>query len=268
MSAPVSARMYRRVGVSVRQFRLPFIGACLGALALGGCSSQKSVASAEGAADIGKSLPTDDKSRCEYRGRSDREVVESRGPGALHPNVRRVFATKQVGGEQRRILLCREVDTNLDGIKDLVRTYDERGEVATEQADSDYDGKVDTWIRFAEGRISKVEVARRGSGAADEFRYYSKGQLSRLQRDENHDGKPDVWEIYAHGRLERMGVDLDFDGKVDRWYRDEVARRLEEMREREEEEKAAQAEEAAKKKAESDKAEGKPVDGYVSPRNR
>ena len=164
-----------------------------------------------------------DGSRCEFKGRADREVAESVGTGALQPSIRRVYRVVGEGEQRRKILICREVDTNLDGVKDLVRRYNDQGEVIEEQADSNYDGKLDTWIRFSKGRIAQVDVDLNGDDSPDETRYYVHGKLSRVQRDTNHDGKPDIWEIYAAGHLERMGVDVDHDGRVDRWNRDEVS---------------------------------------------
>lgn len=198
----------------------------------------------------------DDKSRCDFKGRADREVIESNGPGASVPNVRRVFGILGEGEDRRKVLFCREIDTNLDGSKDVVRTYNDKGDAVEEQADADYNGKVDTWIRFGSGRIAKVEIDHNGDGRPDETKYYVKGKLSRVQRDTNFDGKPDVWEVYADGTLERMGVDLDFDGHVDRWDRDEVAHRAAEEKEKAEDEKAAaekKAQEAAETAAESQK---------------
>jgi len=206
----------------------------------------------------------DDASRCDFKGRLDREVIESTGPGAVVPNVRRVYAVVGEGEDRRRVLLCREVDTNLDGMKDVVRTYDEKGESLREQADSNYDGRIDTWITFARGRMAKVEVDRNGDGQPDETKYYVRGELSRVQRDTNFDGKPDVWEIYNQGVLERMGVDLNFDGHVDRWDRDEVARLAAERAERAEEAAA----EAARKKAEAAAADAGVTDARVSARKR
>jgi hypothetical protein len=188
----------------------------------------------------------DDQSRCDFKGRNDREVIESSGPGAKLPNVRRVFGILGEGEDRRKVLFCREIDTNLDGSKDVVRSYNDKGDAVGEQADANYDGRVDTWLKFAAGRISKVEIDRNYDGKVDETRFYVKGKVSRIQRDRNYDGKPDIWEVYSEGVLERMGVDLDFDGHVDRWDRDEVARRVAEEKEREEDEKAA----AEKKKAE------------------
>ncbi|MEZ4224054.1 MAG: hypothetical protein R3B13_24105 [Polyangiaceae bacterium] len=202
----------------------------------------------------------DDRSRCDYKGRSDREVFETTGPNAVQPNIRRVFAIVGDGEDARRALLCREVDTNLDGVKDVVRTYNDKGDALFEQADADYDGRIDTWIAFARGRISKVQVDVNKDGKPDEVRFYVDGKLSRMQRDTNYDGKPDVWEIYEDGHLSRMGVDLDHDGRVDRWDRDQEVVRQEALKEMAEEEASA----ADAGGAPSDAA----TDAYVSARNR
>ena len=208
-------------------------------------------------------VAADDASRCDYRGRSDREVEEVRGPGSQHPNIRRVFAVVGEGEDRKRILLCREVDTNLDGAKDVMRTYTDKGEPLNELADTNFDGKVDTWITFARGRIAKVQIDKSGRGQPEEVKFFVGGKLARAQKDTNRDGKPDQWEIYDDGRLERLGVDLDFDGRVDRWDRDELALRDIEAKEKADEEKAKAAEEAKKRE---DEAAGKPAEGHVSPR--
>jgi len=213
----------------------------------------------------------DDASRCEYRGRADREAKESAGLGTIRPNIRRVYALVGEGDDRRRVLLCREVDSNLDGTKDVVRTFNDNGESLRELADSDFDGKIDTWITFARGRMSKVELDSNRDGIPDEFRYYVQGKLARLQRDTNRDGKPDVWEIYEDGALKRMGFDLDFDGHVDRWDRDEVAERAALEREVREEEKRKRDQAASEAQAEKDanaQPDGGPVKGHVSARKR
>ena len=216
----------------------------------------------------------DDASRCEYKGRADRDVEESSTLGALRPNIRRIYAMVGEGEDRHKFLQCREVDTNLDGVKDVIRTFNDKGESLREVADSNYDGKVDTWITFAHGHIVKVDLDHTGSGQPDEFRYYVQGKLSRIQRDTNHDGRPDVWEIYEEGQLKRMGWDLDFDGRVNRWDRDEIAERAVLEKEIQEEEQRKQ-QEAAKKKAdeEGDAAaktgkDSKSVVGHVGARKR
>jgi hypothetical protein len=183
-----------------------------------------------------------DGARCEFKGRSDREVTESVGTGALQPSIRRVYRVFGEGNDRRRILLCREVDTNLDGIKDVVRRYGEQGDPIEEVADTDYDGRSDTIVRFSRGRIAQKQVDLNQDDKPEETRYYQDGKLSRVQRDTNGDGKPDVWEIYSAGHLERMGVDVDFDGRVDRWNRDAVKERA--QREAEARDAAAESEKA------------------------
>jgi len=190
-------------------------------------------------------VAADDRSRCDFKGRSDREVVESLGASAKRPNIRRVYGVVGEGEDRHRVLLCREVDTNLDGVKDVVRTYTDKGEALNEVADTNFDGKMDTWITFAKGRVAKLREDHNGDGQDDETRFYVTGQLSRAQIDTNYDGKPDVWEIYDEGKLERRGVDLDFDGHVDRWDRDEIALREIEQKEAEAERSAAAAAAAA-----------------------
>jgi hypothetical protein len=225
------------------------------------CGGSESKPKASGSAREVSGIQTDDRSRCDFKGRGDREVAESSGPGAEKPNIRRVFAIVGEGEDRRRILLCREVDTNLDGAKDVVRTYNDKGDVLNELSDTNFDGKIDTWTSFARGRVAKVQLDNDHDGSPDETRFYVGGKLSRLQRDTNRDGKPDVWEIYDEGHLQRMGVDLDFDGHVDRWDRDEVAMRALAEKEREEDEKAA-AEEERKRDA------GGVTDARVSARHR
>jgi hypothetical protein len=163
-----------------------------------------------------------DKGRCEYVGRKDREVSEVAGTGSLLPNIRRVYQVIGTGADRRKVLACREVDTNLDGVKDVVRTYNETGEALHEEADRDYNGVIDTWITFASGRIIELSIDINGDGRPDQWKHYRDGKIYRVQIDTNKDGKPDVWEFYSSGHLERIGRDLNFDGKVDQWDHDEL----------------------------------------------
>lgn len=172
-----------------------------------------------------------DGSRCEYEGRADREVAESAGAGSLKPSIRRVYRVVGEGEQRRRVLICREVDTNLDGVKDLFRAYDDQGQAVEERADANYDGVIDTWVRYDKGRIFQVDVDDAWDGQPDERRYFTGGKLTRIERDTNQDGNPDVWEIYVGGHLDRMGEDVNHDGRVDRWSRDTLRAEREAMAE-------------------------------------
>lgn len=230
----------------------------LGLLLVAGCGgSQKSPAL--GTNQRSKGFTKDDQSRCAGKG-DDREVIESVAKTALQPNIRRVYQLFGEGAEQRRVLICREVDTNLDGVKDVVRVFTEKGDALREESDTDHDGKVDTWVSFSKGHIAKHERDTNGDGQADRWKYYVQGKLSRIQRDTNFDGKVDVWEIYVRGRLERMGVDLDLDGHVDRWDRDETTRDASATKEEQAAEKAQQDEAAKDREDDAKPSDAKKTD--------
>jgi hypothetical protein len=88
----------------------------------GGGGSAKEVQSASGSKDPSQ-WPTDDRSMCVYKNRPDVEVSEIASQGALRPTIRRVFKIVGDAEHQHRVIECREADTNLDGIKDVVRTF-------------------------------------------------------------------------------------------------------------------------------------------------
>jgi hypothetical protein len=213
-----------RFGASVSVLALG-LGAC--ALALGACggsASSKAAAttvSAPGGTKDQSKWPADDRSRCDWRDKPELEVSETSGPGALRPNVRRIYKTFGEGDARHKTLVCREIDTNLDGIKDVVRTFNAKGEAVHEEADRDYDGRTDLWINFVDGRMAEEDVDTNNDGRPDVWKFYVDGQLQRIRRDRNFDSKPDIWEIYTKGKLERVGLDDSYDGHVDRWDRDE-----------------------------------------------
>lgn len=213
-------------------------GIVLSSLALAmfaGCGGSKTskTATAPGGSKDPNDWPADDHSMCKVApNRTDVEVSEIAGKGALKPNVRRVY--RVVGGtgiSGHRIIECREIDTNLDGIKDVVRTYDEQGLPKHDEADRNYDGKPDVWTDFVAGHVAEESVDTNGDGKPDVWKFYTDGRLQRIRRDRNFDGQPDAWEIYSAGRLERMGVDETFDGHVDRWDRDDELKRQADMAE-------------------------------------
>jgi hypothetical protein len=167
-----------------------------------------------------------DHARCELEERADRDIVETRAIASRQASIRRVYRISEKYGQRQRTLACREMDTNLDGLKDVVRYYDDRGQPIEERADANYDGVIDTWVKYFRGRVVKVEIDEAWDGQPDEIRYYSGGKLIRIERDSNQDGKTDIWEVYLDGHLDRIGLDLNYDGRVDRWNRDLLARRL------------------------------------------
>jgi hypothetical protein len=196
------------------------------AVVLGACGGAKPVAKAAGGSADPQQWPKNDGSLCErflhWSNNPQLEVSETAGAGSIRPNIRRVFKTVGEHDDRRSVLLCREIDTNLDGVKDVVRTFNDKGEPLHEESDTNYDGKIDDWVNFADGRIEEEDVDTTLSvGRPNVWKFYVDGQLSRIRRNTHcANGKPDVWEIYYNDRLERVGNDETCDGHVDRWDRD------------------------------------------------
>jgi hypothetical protein len=154
------------------------------------------------------------------------EVTEYDTSGDNTPDVRKLFRTMGEGSLSRLVLVCREADLNGDGRKDIVRLYTEEGRPMREEADRDFDGRIDDVTHFTSGRVSLQEIDTSGNGMIDTKIFYENGQPERAERDMANRStaakwKPDRWEYYADGRTVRIGTDLNGDGKVDRWDRDE-----------------------------------------------
>ena len=172
----------------------------------------------------GSELPEDDRGRCTTEG-ENLEVSEYDTSGDDHPDVRRVFRRIGRRTSARLILICREVDLNGDGIKDVVRHYNDEGRPLREEADRDFDGVTDIILFFQNGRIVRREVDTNHDGRVDQKLFYESGRLIRTERDiagrsTATSWRPDRWEYFENGRMVRMGTDLDGDGTVDRWDRD------------------------------------------------
>ena len=233
--------MSKRIGITL-------LAASLAVAACGGDSSKGNakVATAPGGSKDQSKWPADDRTMCDWKNKPELEISETNGPGALRPNVRRIFKTYGEGDARHKTLVCREIDTNLDGIKDVVRTFNAKGEAIHEEADRNYDGRVDLWINFVDGRMAEEDVDSNNDGKPDVWKFYVNGQLQRIRRDRNFDGKPDIWEIYSRGRLERVGLDDSYDGHVDRWDRDEQMKYEAESADRKARDEMMNAEMAAK----------------------
>jgi hypothetical protein len=192
---------------------------------LAACGGSKPTAKAA-TATAANGAQKSDGSLCDrfvhWSNNSQLDVSETAGEGSIRPNIRRVYKTVGEHDDRHNVLLCREIDTNLDGIKDVVRTFNEKGEPLHEEADTNFDGKIDDWINFAGGRIEEEDVdTTYAAGRPNVWKFFVDGQLSRIRRNIHcTNGKADTWEIYYNNRLERVGNDSTCDGHVDRWDRD------------------------------------------------
>jgi len=154
------------------------------------------------------------------------EVSEYDTSGDTTPDVRKLFKTMGEGSLARLVLVCREADLNGDRRKDIVRLYTDEGRPMREEADRDFDGRIDKVTEYSNGRVSLQEIDTSGNGMIDTRIIYEGGQPVRAERDMKNRStvtqwRPDRWEYYIDGRTVRIGTDVDGDGKVDRWDRDE-----------------------------------------------
>lgn len=167
-------------------------------------------------------------SRCEVG--ADRESSEYDTSGDQIPDVRKVFKVVGTPPNARLVLVCRESDLNADGAKDVIRYYNDEGRPMREEADRNFDGRMDEVTYFQDGQVVRKEVDTDANGIVDLKTYFEGGKPQRAEADlagrsTTTEWKPNRWEYFEADRMVRMGTDLDGDGRVDRWDRDEEFKR-------------------------------------------
>lgn len=199
-------------------------------LACAGCSGGKASLKLGSAKDsvkakpIGAATQGSGDARCNANVEG-REVSEYDTSGDDVPDVRKVFLSLGEEGAARLVLICRENDVNGDGRKDVVRYYDDDGRSLREEADRNFDGKMDSITVYQNGAVMRQESDENYDGKIDTKIYFEAGKPQRAERDLKGrstatEWHPDRWEYYEGGRMVRMGTDLDGDTRVDKWDRD------------------------------------------------
>jgi len=203
--------------------------ACVLLVACGGGSKTVKVSTKAGKTDRSSDLKGTttgglDPERCrtDVKGRVVKDI-DTNADGKV--DVRKIFQTIGQKPVARQILICREADLNRDGKRDVVRYYNDEGRPQREEADRDFNGKMDLVSYFDSGFVGREEVDSNADSKVDMKVFYEKGQVIRTERDiagrsSAEKWQPDRWEYFEEGRLVRMGTDLDGDGQVDRWDRD------------------------------------------------
>ena len=122
-----------------------------------------------------------DRGRCERQGR---EVSDTDTDGDGAPDVRKVFVRiTRPGGAAELVMVCREIDLNHDGVKDVVRYYTDEGRPLREEADRNFDGKMDELTFFQDGQIVRQEFDSQGDGKVDTKIFFAAGKPLRAERD-------------------------------------------------------------------------------------
>lgn len=109
-----------------------------------------------------------------------------------------------------------QIDRNRDQKTDST-VYFIKGAPEREERDSDYDGRIDTWIEYEKpGVPSRISSDKRVDGKADAWRYFRDGQLFLREWDRNFDGKADFRLHENKGSLIKKEYDDNFDGRFER----------------------------------------------------
>ena len=143
------------------------------------------------------------------------------------PKAGRIAALFGKAGEVVKVhsvLVCREVDLNHDGSKDVFRFYNDEGRTLREEEDRDFDGRIDVITYFEGGDVVRREFDTNTDGMVDMRLYFRDHRAFRAERELQADSSPDFhadyWEFYdTHGNVVRIGWDYDHDGRADRWDR-------------------------------------------------
>jgi len=112
-----------------------------------------------------------------------------------------------------------EFDKDFDGTVDRWEYYkDGRVTDLTKVGlSSKNDGVEDTWVfKGADGSVERTEISTKRNGKVSRWEYYTGGVLSRAEEDTKGTGKPDKWEYFTNRAMSRLDLDLDGDGRVDR----------------------------------------------------
>jgi hypothetical protein len=107
-------------------------------------------------------------------------------------------------------------DTNKDGKPDKWYVYDD-GHVAVEKSDLNFDGKVDCIVEFEKkGKKTHEELDNNYDGIMDTFFSYENGKLVLEEIDSNYDGAIDLRIYYEGIYALKYEQDTDFNGTFDK----------------------------------------------------
>ncbi len=142
--------------------------------------------------------------------------------GDSNPEITRYYKlldeTQEDSDAKKRRLVRKEIDVDYDGGVDVIRHYNEQGELKREKVDLNRNGTFDVVNHFkGESKLVRKELLDDEGENVRETRYYSGDKLSKVERDADGDGQVDYWEFYQDEELQRIGYDENGDEKVDRW---------------------------------------------------
>ena len=117
-----------------------------------------------------------------------------------------------------RKALREEADRNYDGVLDAWKTYKD-GKLQTRVLDENDDGNPDVFETYRQGLLVVRELDRDDDGVRDVAYRYRGDSLFEEEHDADNDGVVDLVIVYEERRRVRAEEDLDRDGRMDMWTR-------------------------------------------------
>jgi len=110
-------------------------------------------------------------------------------------------------------------DINGDSVPDLWIYYSPLvpSEIVRQEESTHWDGRVDTWSYFKDGKLVRREVDTKTKGTADLVYYYDNDKIIREERDENGTGHVTFRATYQNGRRAKVEKETNGGGKINFW---------------------------------------------------
>ena len=135
------------------------------------------------------------------------EAVDDDGDGRPERKVRFVPGTREPATE--------EEDSNGNGRPDTFTEY-EGGVVTRRRADTDGDGEIDAWSFYRDGALLRHEHDTNSDGFRDRMSFYEGGRLVREEEDRDGNGRPDrITHFDEHERIAHQEEDTNGDDVMD-----------------------------------------------------
>jgi hypothetical protein len=111
-----------------------------------------------------------------------------------------------------------EIDRNLDGVIDLVSSYNRKGRIYKSKLDDNFDGVFESLITYERGNPILTEVDIDNDGAADHRTYFRDGVFYKVEIFDPASGVTRKIQNYKLNKLVSSSFDSDGDGIFDKKY--------------------------------------------------
>jgi len=109
------------------------------------------------------------------------------------------------------------LDADRDGVPEQIRFFEPDSMVLLRlEQDSDFDGRIDIWNTYTDGKLTSRVRDTSGDGNADVWEQYENDRMTNRTIDRDQDGVADAFYIYGGDILVEERHDANNDGVVDR----------------------------------------------------